>query len=127
MPALVLVGASRVIEPVKSFGQAYLATPDDDEFECEYEPKDPPGQGAIVASGSNLHVRQFVEADLEGLSLITSVSVPLGNAYPLDLLVVQNGQAPGPSDTGDINGYELDGATQFMYVNFLSTLAPLYR
>ncbi len=170
MPPLVTVGVNRLIEPVTSFGQAYIATADDDEFECEYVSEDPPA-GDIVAPGSNLHVGQFVEADLEGLSLITSVPghtlmlassqgdssfhfywiqgtaarhlgsflvegvgdtdgvhylpVSLGKQYPLGLLVVQNGQAPEPADTDEINGYELDGATQFMYVNFLDALKAL--
>jgi hypothetical protein len=34
MPALVKVGVNRLIEPIKSFGQAYRAIPDDDEPEC---------------------------------------------------------------------------------------------
>lgn len=171
LPALVEVGVDRLIEPVKSFGQSYIASPDDDEFECEYAPEDPPAPGDIVAPGSNLHAGQFVEADLEGLSLLTSVPghtlmlassqgdssfhfywihgtsarhlgsflidgvgdtdgvhyapVSLGAEYPLGLLVVQNGQAPPPANTSPINGYDLDGATQFMYVKFLSTLRAL--
>jgi hypothetical protein len=51
----------------------------------------------------------------------------LGRQFPLGLLVVQNGEAPGPADTGDLNGYEFDGATQFMYVNFAETLRALQR
>jgi hypothetical protein len=35
---------------------------------------------------------------------------------PLGLLVVQNGEAPEPPNTGDINGYEFDGSTQFKFV-----------
>ena len=41
------------------------------------------------------------------------------------LLVVQNGEAPEPADTGDVNGYEFDGSTQFMYLNFADTLQAL--
>jgi hypothetical protein len=48
--------------------------------------------------------------------------VPIGRQYPLGLLVVQNGGAPEPPDTGDINGYEFDGSTQFEFVNFVETL-----
>ena len=36
---------------MKSFGQAYHAIPDDDEFECEYAPQDPPSPGDVVAPG----------------------------------------------------------------------------
>ncbi len=53
------------------------------------------------------------------------MSLPLAPEYPLGLLVVQNGEAPEPPDSGDINGYEFDGATQFKYVSFLDTLAAL--
>jgi hypothetical protein len=51
--------------------------------------------------------------------------VPLTNRYPLGLLVVQNGEAPEPHNTDDINGFEFDGATQFKFVNFLETLKAL--
>jgi myo-inositol-hexaphosphate 3-phosphohydrolase len=55
------------------------------------------------------------------------VPVPLGRQYPLGLLVVQNGEAPEPRDTSDVNGYEFDGSTQFKYVNFLETLRAFRR
>jgi hypothetical protein len=55
---------------------------------------------------------------------VHDVPVPL-RAYPLGLLVVQNGEAPEPPDTSDINGDEFDGATQFMFVDFLDTLEAL--
>jgi myo-inositol-hexaphosphate 3-phosphohydrolase len=53
--------------------------------------------------------------------------IPLGRNYPLGVLVVQNGEAPEPDDTGPINGFEFDGATQFKYVNFAGTLRALHR
>ena len=53
--------------------------------------------------------------------------VPMGKQYPLGLLVVQNGDAPEPPDTSDVNGYEFDGATQFKYVNFADTLRALLQ
>ena len=37
----------------------------------------------------------------------------------------RNGAAPEPPDTGDVNGYEFDGSTQFRYVNFVETLKAL--
>ena len=170
-PALVTENGNHLIEPVKSFGQAYRATPDDDEFECEYSPSDPPAPGDIVAIGSDAHAGRFLEADLEGLSIIASipgrtlllassqgdssfhfydlgrtrtthrgsffvegvgdtdgvhyVPVPIGRQFPLGLLVVQNGEAPEPADTGDVNGFEFDGATQFLYLDFADALKAL--
>jgi 3-phytase len=170
LPELVRVGAGQLIEPVKSFGRAYFAVPDDDEFSCEYGPGGLPEPGTIVAAGSDVHAGEFLEADLEGLSILASLRgealmlassqgdssfhfyrikeqarhlgsflvegvgdtdgvaylpVPLGRRYPLGLLVVQNGEAPEPPDTGDVNGYEFDGATQFKYLSFLDTLIAL--
>jgi 3-phytase len=170
LPGLVTVGKERLIEPVKSFGQAYHAIPDDDEFECEYAPPSPPSPGDVVAPGSDANAGRFLEADLEGLTVVTSVRgetlmlassqgdssfhffligrrihhlgsflvdgvgdtdgvhyvpVPLGKQYPLGLLVVQNGEAPEPPDTGDINGFEFDGSTQFLYIDFRDALKTL--
>jgi len=170
LPDFVTVGKERLIEPVKSFGQAYHATPDDDEFECEYAPEDPPSAGDIVAPGSGANAGRFLEADLEGLTIVTSVPgrtlmlassqgdssfhfyliggtvrhlgsflvdgvgdtdgvhyVPaaLGRQYPLGLLVVQNGDAPEPPDTGDVNGFEFDGSTQFLFIDFADALRTL--
>jgi 3-phytase len=173
-PDFVKVGRNRLVEPVRSFGQAYHATPDDDEFECEYDPDEAPEPGVVDAPGSNANVGTFLEADLEGLSIITSsrgelvllassqgdssfhfywvrssrvrprhlgsflvdgvgdtdgvhyVPVPLTRRYPLGLLVIQNGEALVPDSTPvEINGYELDGATQFLYVNFADSLKAL--
>jgi 3-phytase len=172
-PAFVTLTNDQLLEPVKSFGQPYRAIPDDDEFECEYNPEGEPDPGDIVAVGSPANAGQFLEADLEGLSIIASrpnwtlilassqgdssfhfyeisadgaahrgvffvegvgdtdgvhyVRVPLGRQYPLGLLVVQNGEAPEPSNTDPVNGYEFDGATQFMHVNFLEALEVLRR
>ncbi len=170
LPGFVRVGKGRLIEPLKSFGQPYHAIPDDDEFECEYEPEDPPKPGDVVAPGSNANAGQFLEADLEGLSIVTSlpgktlmlassqgdssfhfyligkstqhlgsfliegvgdtdgvhyVPVPLGRQYPLGLLVVQNGEAPEPPSTDPVNGYEFDGSTQFLYLDFRDALKAL--
>jgi hypothetical protein len=43
------------------------------------------------------------------------------------LLVVQNGEAPEPPDTGPVNGYEFDGSTQFKYVSMADALKALSR
>jgi 3-phytase len=171
LPDLVTVTGARLIEPVKSFGRPYQAMPDDDEFECEYDPEDDPEPGEVVAVGSAANAGEHMEADAEGLSIIASLPgrvlllaasqgdssfhfyeigrtgathrgaffvegvgetdgvhyapVPIGKQYPLGLLVVQNGDAPEPPDTGDVNGYESDGSTQFEFVNFAETLRAL--
>jgi len=46
------------------------------------------------------------------------------NCHPLPD-VVQDGDAPEPPDTSDVNGYEFDGSTQFKYVNFADALRAL--
>ena len=171
-PALVTVGKERLIEPITSFGRSYRATPDDDEFECDYDADGDAAGDAIVAPGSNIHAGEFLEADLEGLSVIATAPgytlllassqgdssfhlygigrrathlgefliedvgetdgvdvapVPLGPAYPAGLLVVQNGAAPEPEDTGDVNGFEFDGSTQFKFVSFLDALKAVVQ
>ena len=162
----------RLIEPVKSFGRAYRAIPDDDEFECEYDPEsiDPDD---VEAVGSADHAGAFIEADLEGLSIVQSapgrlqllvssqgdssfhfydvlpnraqhrgvffvegvgdtdgvhyVPVPIGDAYPMGVLAIQNGAAPEPADTSDINGFTYDGSTQFMLLNFAEAIAAIQK
>ena len=52
--------------------------------------------------------------------------MPIGKQYPLGLLVVQNGAAPEPPNTNDVNGYEFDGSTQFEFVIFADMLALLH-
>ena len=173
LPAMVTVTGTKLIEPVKTFGQPYQATPDDDEFECEYNPEDDPEPDEVVAEGSGANAGNHLEADAEGLSIVFSVPgrvlllassqgdssfhfyeieqsvtrhrgvffvegvgetdgvhyspVPLGKQYPLGLLVVQNGDAPEPPDTDDVNGYEFDGSTQFEFVNFADALQALLQ
>lgn len=175
-PDLVRVGKNRLIEPVKSFGRAYHAIPDDDEFECQYDPDEAAAPGTIEAPGSRVNAGAFLEADLEGLSIISSshgevvllassqgdssfhfywlrrnrqrpdhlgsflidgvgdtdgvhfVPTTLTRDYPLGLLVVQNGAAPVPSGTPEeINGFEVDGATQFLFVNFADAIKTLLK
>lgn len=172
-PAFVEVTNASLIEPVKSFGRPYHAIPDDDEFECEYDPDGPPDPADLVQIGSDANAGRFLEADLEGLTVIAAapnrtlllassqgdssfhfyalrqskhthlgvffvegvgdtdgvhyVPTPVGPEFPLGLLVVQNGEAPEPPDTGDINGFEFDGSTQFLFVNFADTLAAFWN
>ena len=73
LPALVRVGKGQLIEPVTSFGRAYRATPDEDEFECEYDPAGQPSGDDIEAPGSPANAGKFLEADLEGLSVVATV------------------------------------------------------
>ena len=139
-------------------------------LKCEYAPEDPAQPGDVVAIGSDANAGEFLEADLEGLSVISSVPgqtlmlassqgdssfhfyligrnvrhlgsflvdgvgdtdgvhyvpVPLGKQYPLGLLVVQNGEAPEPPDTDPVNGFEFDGSTQFLYIDFVDALRTL--
>jgi 3-phytase len=172
-PRFVTVSGNRLIEPVKSFGRAWRATPADDEFECAYDPEGAAAPGDIEAVGTELHAGQFLEADLEGLSIIASVRghalmlassqgdssfhfyglsggsprhlgsffvdgvgdtdgvhyvpTPIGSRYPLGLLVIQNGEAPEPDDTSPINGFEFDGATQFLYLDVRDALGALLK
>ena len=123
-----------------------------------------------MAPGSNGNAGEFLEADLEGLSIVTSVpgrtlmlassqgdssfhfylignstqhlgsflidgvgdtdgvhyvSMSLGGQYPRGLLVAQNGEAPEPPSTDPVNGYEFDGSTQFLYLDFRDALQAL--
>lgn len=172
LPSFVRIGVDRLIEPVTTFGRAYRAIPDEDEFACEYGDT-VAATADVEAPGSDVHAGTFLEADLEGLSIIAAgrgetlmlassqgdssfhlyllekrkahhlssflvdgvgetdgvdyVPMRFGRRYPAGLLVVQNGAAPEPPDTGDINGYEFDGATQFKYVSFLDVLTALRR
>ncbi len=71
-PDFVTVTDAELIEPVTTFGRAYRATPDDDEFECEYDPEGDAEGDAVDADGSPANAGQFLEADLEGLSIIES-------------------------------------------------------
>src|SRR5262245_28035586 len=173
MPDFVQVTGASLVEPVETFGRPYHATPDDDEFDCEYDPDGPPAAGDLVQSGSDANAGRFLEADLEGLSIIVSipgrtlllassqgdssfhfydlsrtrithlgvffvegvgdtdgvhyVRTPVGREYPMGLLVVQNGEAPEPADTGDVNGFEFDGSTQFLFLNFAEALRAIAR
>jgi hypothetical protein len=71
--AFVEIGVDQLIEPVISFGRPYNATPDDDEFECEYDPEGDQMPGGVVAPGSDANAGIFLEADLEGLTIVDSI------------------------------------------------------
>jgi myo-inositol-hexaphosphate 3-phosphohydrolase len=100
-----------------------------------------PGQPLMLASSQGDSSFHFYRIDsrrpthvgsffIEGVGDTDGVHyapVPLGRTYPLELLVVQNGYAPKPEDTGPINGFEFDGATQFKYINFAEALKALIQ
>jgi 3-phytase len=71
------------------------------------------------------HLGSFLIDGVGETDGVAFVPGPITRQYPLGLLVVQNGEAPEPPDTGDVNGYEFDGSTQFRYVNFVETLKAL--
>jgi len=74
------------------------------------------------------HLGSFLIDGVGDTDGVHHVPVALTRNYPLGLLVVQNGEAPIPDGTPDeINGFELDGATQFLYVSFADTLRALER
>jgi 3-phytase len=173
LPRVVEVPASFLIEPVKGFGQAFFAVPDDDEFSCESEPPlDEDGElpaGTIATEGNPAVAGEHIEADAEGIAIyrarglrgfllvssqgngtiqvferrggftrasgnrhvtelavdgvdetdgVDVVNVAVDQDFPQGLAVVQNGDAPGPADTSDINGFEYDGSTQFVLIGW---------
>ncbi len=124
-PEFVPVGVDKLIEPVKSFGRAYRATPDDDEFECEYDPEGEPGDQAIDAPGSDFNAGRFVDADLEGLSIIASVP-----AHTL-LLASSQGDSSfhfyqiGPSRIAHLGAFLIDGVGETDGVHYVPV--PLGR
>ena len=68
--SVVNVAADNLIEPTLSFGAAYWAVPDDDEFSCEDEAPDAPfPDGTIVAAGNPDLGGEWLEADVEGVEL----------------------------------------------------------
>lgn len=100
-----------------------------------------PGRVLLLASSqgdSSFHVYQIGSARaihrgeffVDGVGETDGVHyapVPMGRQYPLGLLVVQNGDAPDPPDTGDVGGYEFDGATQFKFVSIADALPAVLR
>jgi 3-phytase len=69
LPAVVQVPPARLFERTRSFGQAYWAVPDDDEFSCEAEAPDSLPPGTIVAPGVPAAAGPRLEADAEGLAI----------------------------------------------------------
>ena len=61
---LVRIGVDQLIEPLATFGRPYHAIPDDDEFECQYDPDAGPAPDDIVAPGSPVNAGRFLQAGL---------------------------------------------------------------
>jgi myo-inositol-hexaphosphate 3-phosphohydrolase len=72
------------------------------------------------------HLGSFLIDGVGDTDGVHFVPVAVTGDYPKGLLVVQNGETPVPNGTPEeINGYEVDGATQFLFVNFEETLQAL--
>jgi myo-inositol-hexaphosphate 3-phosphohydrolase len=71
------------------------------------------------------HLGSFLVDGVGDTDGVHYLPVSLGKQYPLGFLVVQNGEAPEPPDTSDINGFEFDGSTQFLYIDFRDALRTL--
>jgi 3-phytase len=68
--------------------------------------------------GSNPHLASFTVTSTGDSDGVAITSAPLGRAFPAGIVAVQNGEAQDPPDTGDINGHEYDGSTQFRIVDW---------
>ena len=171
LPLAMRVGREFLFEPVKSFGTPYWAVPDEDEFECQYDPQGSPTPGTWVAPGTDAFAGQNLEVDVEGLAIydtgktngylvvssqgdntfhvynrsgrnrhlgtfvitktgdsdgVAITSASLGRNFPAGLVAVQNGKAEEPAETGDINGYEYDGSTQFRFIDWRKITKALH-
>lgn len=69
LPTVVEVGREYLFEPARSFGLPYWATPDDDEFACEYSPSGEASPETIVAPGSSSFAGKNLNVDVEGLAI----------------------------------------------------------
>lgn len=70
LPKVVSIrGLKKLFEPVKTFGAPFWAIPDDDEFECVYNPQGTPDPEFIVADGRDGFAGDNIEVDLEGLAI----------------------------------------------------------
>lgn len=68
LPAVVHVPPRALIQRTRSFGQAYWAIPDGDEFACE-SPAGAPPADAIIVAGNPAAAGDILEADVEGLAI----------------------------------------------------------
>lgn len=69
LPAIVNVPQEQLIERTQSFGQAYWAIPDDDEFSCQVSGTGTPPAGTVVVAGNPAAGGADLVADVEGLTV----------------------------------------------------------
>jgi 3-phytase len=81
--------------------------------------------GGFSRASANRHVGAFTVAGAGETDGHEVVNVPMGRAFPEGLFVLQNGKASEEGFAPEINGYELDGATQFMFVGWGSIARQL--
>ncbi len=65
---------------------------------------------ALSSEDVSIHVTAFSVDGVDDTDGVDVVNVPVDGDFPLGLLVLQNGDAPAPADTSDINGFEYDGS-----------------
>jgi 3-phytase (myo-inositol-hexaphosphate 3-phosphohydrolase) len=69
MPDMLEIGTDNLIQPVKIFGQPYIAILDDEGFGCEYNPEREPEGGEIFTEGDESLAGEHIQADLEGITI----------------------------------------------------------
>ena len=69
MPRLMIVGRQHLLDVAQTFGLPYHATPDDEEFSCDYQTTDPPSADRIVADGTQRFAGRHLQIDVEGLTI----------------------------------------------------------
>jgi 3-phytase len=75
-------------------------------------------RGGFTRRTGNRFVTAFSVDGVGETDGVDVVNVPVDRAFPLGLFVLQNGDAPPPADTRDINGFEYDGSTQLVLVGW---------
>jgi 3-phytase len=73
----------------------------------------------VSSQGDNtFHLYDLDDGEHEAAFQIEGVGETDGMDVVGDLLVTQNGMAPPPASTDPVDGYEYDGSTQFVYVDW---------
>jgi 3-phytase len=78
-----------------------------------------------LLGNSTQHLGSFLIDGVGDTDGVHYVPTSLGRQYPHGLLVVQNGEAAEPQSTDPVNGFEFDGSTQFLYLDFRDALQAL--
>lgn len=69
LPAVVQVPPRALVQRTRSFGQAYWAVPDGEEFACTAPDRGPPPDGTIAVPGNPGAAGDTLVADVEGLAI----------------------------------------------------------